>query len=1481
MPQRLVSDLQVLVAETRRKYPEVRQAAENVLQRLQGDAESTLATLRSCRDLSQHTLLQTIILSCETRTPKVIQISLSLLQRSITLHALPDEAISMVIDVLHKLLSAPGRTDVDVQLKILQTVSGLLSMYPSVTNTQLSRALMLCFTLYEHSRVAVVSSTAAATLRQNIMMVFEKVHEEDNLFDSIKNEDAAATAPLPVATAQLPDGPVTLFPCSSDAYHLLNDLCTLADGEPATFLPLQALSKPFVLELLESVLINHPRLFSQGRHPELVYILRSAACPFLLKALSEPHSFSIYVRIVRLVRLLLREFSEEVVLEIEILLQALLRTTDEKHALWQRVLAWETIRALCADASFLQRLWDWYDGRGTPQPPAVLAGMIATLQQASRRAKHGLLLDQHMVAALEQRPSQPTTPSRRTSQTLYNAAMAGVKSAAEGFLSGRQDTLQPSSQPAVALLDQLDKMEAPMVGTAILPATYIPLLLLQSLTYLAHGLAAMPPSYQQAMLAVCSHPLNESLCVFLTVQGADEYFEQALQALATLAQVTGKCPSLEKERDRLLSSLCDVAVPSSAYSTRQVHSRNKAAQAALAYVCCTLGPHLGTRWRVLMQCLAQALACLGQEETAKLPAELDALAGITEGPRRWLSPEMQDKLPRLLRGVFEQAATWDDVTMDQFAQTLMELTQDQMRDAPDSSPLPDVLVSLLERFARRGATRMVARMPQGAWPTLQGLRAHIASASIAARRRLSAAHVYTATMYVFFRALPTKDGSQQRWLIQELTALAILEHGVQASDVSIRRVALETLHTLLASHGHSVHDGWDLLLKACDAAAQDAQAIREAGTAPVPMLRTAFACLQLICASHIQGLKDADVERCMQALPSFSRQQEDVAMALSANAALWDLTEEVERRQKTHAVHLWLTLLHRWRDVAQVPQADVANGALAHLFQVLVQYGSSLRAEDWERVMKEVLLPLLETPPLPPLAFEGAAQIFCMVSVLHSMPSWASIWSRWLRVVEQTYAHGDARVGHAAIDALRQMVQHDSHPAVTQWPATWASVQALCTMRPQASLDDLHALVELLQALYQQRTTAWQEQEQGHMLEALRTCLIQGLARVEPSTLGALQRLAMMIKSTMDEVRTAAPSAALAQRTLVCMQACMEAAWDRSRQTSSSTPPRIQTACMDLARTWLQYWLATYQPTSDEATLYVDAVPAMLVWLLAPLHAFPGVPPAHIWYTAMDVLTCIHKHGPRAVSRVPNATPFWEALFATTSQSVRARAQHVLRADECEAVQKLLCALERETMPRAGAQADAHEPLTTFVPTLVLATHLYQTRRTPHRPTYTPPWEEVAYLVWDMLCRLCDAATTPDERHIASLVLPIVLTRCADLLTTYVADLQVRGAMPMPRIYIEEINYILAFVERLQVPSDVSLPGAPTATSPAQHLFLLGPALDAMATMPMNVCAAPQTAFVGSSLRLQHDTADPVQRTSPQALAQKALVRRTAALMPT
>ncbi|SNX81872.1 related to MON2 - peripheral membrane protein with a role in endocytosis and vacuole integrity [Melanopsichium pennsylvanicum] len=531
MAQLLTSELTSLGIETRRKHPEIKQAADAVLVRLKLEPDAFLAASRHDRSPpSEHPLLRPVLLSCETKLPKVISLAMALLQRILLQKLIPDDSVPTIVATLNKLLTPPSRSDVDVQLKILQIASALLSSYSNLHNADLSNTLMLGFKLHEGSKVAVVSSTAAATLRQSVMAVFDKVKQEDAVLDGIKGggEEAAASAPLAAMSVDLPDGPVTLFPSSRDAYLVFSDLCSLANAEPATFLSLDSLSKTFSLELIESVLSNHQRLFSSpssppkspaNSHPELLFLLRSKVCPLLIKSLSEPPAFPVHLRLMRLLFLLLRQFSSDLILEVEILLSILLRTVNpsaqeiaahggSQPLLWQQVLALEVLRSLCSDDVFLRNLWLWYDSDNAAENSneqsrgsvPVFSKLVETLQSVLLQGE-SLFAHEASAQSASENADVPESPRRsrirsstdRSFSGLYEAA-AGVASAAMSGLSSSSGTigtesLSSASWPLVQIIDQLDKIDAPSVASPALPKTYLQLLALQSCHFLTQSMA--------------------------------------------------------------------------------------------------------------------------------------------------------------------------------------------------------------------------------------------------------------------------------------------------------------------------------------------------------------------------------------------------------------------------------------------------------------------------------------------------------------------------------------------------------------------------------------------------------------------------------------------------------------------------------------------------------------------------------------------------------------------------------------------------------------------------------------------------------------------------------------------------------------------------------------------------------------------------------------------------------------------------------
>lgn len=423
-------------------------------------------------------------------------------------------------------------------------------------------------------------------------------------------------------TVQVPDkGSVTLFPCSRDAYLTISDLNKLANGNEAPFLALASLPRTFVLELVESILTNHAHLFRADSHPELLLCLRESTCPLLIRALSEEAVFPTTLRLMRLLFVLLRQFSRELVVEVEILISILLRFISPPSKIerpspqrrissafmsslahdavphWQRVLAMEAVRSLCSDGELLRNLWKWFDGK--PNSAKVFTNLVDAIHLLAIEDPNaiGKADASDQMGGNQSTTSRPSTDRARSG--LYGAA-AGVATAM--LTSGASFTpaeggagLSQTSVPGVQLIDQLDKSEAPHS-----PPTYLYLLALQSLVHLAQSIASYvlpsfsrfanarpksapraPPSLDfdalqgseraemeavKDMVLQAWAPLMTSLTFFLSAKCDEVLFSEALVALRNFTNATGVL-GLESPRDALIASLARFAVP------RQVMSK--------------------------------------------------------------------------------------------------------------------------------------------------------------------------------------------------------------------------------------------------------------------------------------------------------------------------------------------------------------------------------------------------------------------------------------------------------------------------------------------------------------------------------------------------------------------------------------------------------------------------------------------------------------------------------------------------------------------------------------------------------------------------------------------------------------------------------------------------------------------------------------------------------------------------------------------
>lgn len=579
----LNTELLALASETKRRNPEIKEAAERSVK--------ILKTLKPGADISQELaknadFLRPFLLACETKNVKLIKISIGCLQKLISHHAVPESSVKTILKTLNEALSQ----NFEIQLKILQTIPPLLSNYKELHGDLLAEALLICFRLQD-SKALAVNNTAAATLRQLVINIFEKVQEEDEI-----NDKNGSIQPTSTVVSIKGKGNIPLRPCARDAYHLFQDLCLLTNSEQPMFLRLHSLSRTFGLDLIESVLANHSKLFKP--HQEFTYLLRERVCPLINKSFADKSDFPTTMRLMRIVYILLKQFSDILVTECEIFLAMFVKILEPDNVYWQRVISMEIFRGICSDSTLLRSIYRWYDGQG--HSTNVFRDMINGFGKLAAEKPQ-------LIGHLHQ-----------GRESMDMSGMAGVVMGGVGQVDSPGLSVA-NSVMKIQCIDQLDKAEPPQI-----PETYLYYLAFVCLNFIADGLhnfvssifAAIIQKQQHdesqqtsatqqqsifgntALQQLESHPeYKEVLLVadmantawpgllaaqsfFLTANLDEELFQGVLRAYQNFTIVCGVL-RLSTPCDAFLTSLCKGAVPPSiiaAYvaESKAVHSSGNA-----------------------------------------------------------------------------------------------------------------------------------------------------------------------------------------------------------------------------------------------------------------------------------------------------------------------------------------------------------------------------------------------------------------------------------------------------------------------------------------------------------------------------------------------------------------------------------------------------------------------------------------------------------------------------------------------------------------------------------------------------------------------------------------------------------------------------------------------------------------------------------------------------------------------------------------
>ncbi|KAJ2356568.1 Endocytosis and vacuole integrity protein [Coemansia sp. RSA 2618] len=603
----LLSELQALSTEARRKHPEIKEAAERVIVILRGIKATRSAEIAEELAKSDEAV-SPFVMGCKTNNHKLASMSVQCLQQLISHRAVSPRSISQIFSTLNGVINL----GVDIQVKILQMVLPLVTMYDGcVYGETLVEAFHLCLAL-QKSRDPVVNNTAAAILRQVVVAVFDRVVAEDREYSDDGDEQSDTR-----------ESDLTRK-CAKDAFFVLQDLCLWAADSDSIFIRTETVDQGLVLDLIESVLVNHAAVVAQ--HTALLQILRERLAPFIVNFFAEKAPFTLAVRCIRIVWLIIRDLHTALMPECEMLLSILTRLVDPGRTgksgrtsvtlprsagmqpsktvlgsgfpLFYRVLAMEILRNVLRDAPLLHRLYAQFDGHEKADDGAEDCHVIADVLKAVGK-----------VAA--ERPELRTS----NSDGIPGALPAGASASDGGENADNKQVGAHNCSLRTEMHKLLDKHEPPLM-----PEPYLAYLAFTAMIGVADGLAEhmlplctenvacgapatnrTPGSVLSPALALAltdarvltvkrlmqrSWPVLLSVYNFyLVVRLDDVLFRQILDTMQKLVQVSGAF-GLGEARDGFLLLLCRSCLPQAAIADheRQLQQGYARSTAALSTV---------------------------------------------------------------------------------------------------------------------------------------------------------------------------------------------------------------------------------------------------------------------------------------------------------------------------------------------------------------------------------------------------------------------------------------------------------------------------------------------------------------------------------------------------------------------------------------------------------------------------------------------------------------------------------------------------------------------------------------------------------------------------------------------------------------------------------------------------------------------------------------------------------------------------------
>ncbi|XP_018610506.2 protein MON2 homolog isoform X2 [Scleropages formosus] len=582
------ADLRALSMECKKRFPPVKEAAESGIVKIKTIAVRNVDVLGALKEHSSE-VVQPFLMGCGTKEPKITQLCLASIQRLMSHEVVSEAAAGNIINMLWQLMENGLE-----ELKLLQTVLVLLTTNTVVHDEVLSKAIVLCFRLH-FTKDNITNNTAAATVRQVVTVVFERMVAEDERCKGMEEQRQLVQANSNRRSM------TSLKPSAKDAYMLFQDLCQLVNADaPYWLVGMTEMTRTFGLELLESVLNDFPQVFLQ--HQEFSFLLKERVCPLVIKLFSpnikfrqgsspaapssapvEKPYFPICMRLLRVVSVLIKHYYSLLVTECEIFLSLLVKFLDGEKPQWLRAVAVESIHRLCVQPHLLRSFCQFYDMK--PHSTKVFRDIVNAL---------GSFIQSLFITPSLGNPTLASAPSAGSVPGGQGASQStpGAAGTSGGLIAPAAFEYRGTWIPLMAVsvqgsakatyLEMLDKVEPPSI-----PEGYALSVAFSALLDLVRGITSMiekelslqeemkttgqqqslacrqqlvPQLVWEEMISACWCGLLAALSLLLDASTDESATENILKAELMMASLCGRL-GVVTPRDAFITAICKASLP--------------------------------------------------------------------------------------------------------------------------------------------------------------------------------------------------------------------------------------------------------------------------------------------------------------------------------------------------------------------------------------------------------------------------------------------------------------------------------------------------------------------------------------------------------------------------------------------------------------------------------------------------------------------------------------------------------------------------------------------------------------------------------------------------------------------------------------------------------------------------------------------------------------------------------------------------------